>query len=95
MPTRILLTGFNPRRWERIADRLTTDYDLLQSERDWTPAERAAYTAAVSSPFEPFSLFSSLLRRVQATAGPGPINGTDAWHSVGGSFRLETTDGPP
>ncbi|MFG2713431.1 hypothetical protein ACGFX2_23145 [Streptomyces goshikiensis] len=95
MPARILLTGFNPRWWERIAERLNTDYGLLQSERDWTPTERAAYTAAVSSPFEPPSLFSALLRRIRATAGPGPVNGTAAWHSVGGSFRLEATDGPP
>ncbi|MGW8780216.1 hypothetical protein ACWGNM_19460, partial [Streptomyces sp. NPDC055796] len=36
-----------------------------------------------------------LLRRIRATAGTGPFNGTDAWHAVGGSFRLETTDGPP
>ncbi|MFI5619723.1 hypothetical protein [Streptomyces sp. NPDC051567] len=56
--------------------------------------ERAAYTAAGSSPFEPPSLFPPLLRRIRATAGPGPVNGTAAWHSVGGSFRLETTDGP-
>ncbi|MFL4909388.1 hypothetical protein ACJ6WF_40950 [Streptomyces sp. MMS24-I2-30] len=94
-PARITLTGFNPRWWERIADRLTADYGLLQSEPDWTPTERAAYTAAVSSPFEPPSLFSPLLRRIRATAGTGPFNGTDAWHAVGGSFRLETTDGPP
>lgn len=93
-PARILLTGFNPHWWERIADRLTTDYDLLQSEMDWTPTERAAYTAAFGSPFEPPTLFSSLLRRIRATAGPGPVNGTDAWHSVGNSFRLEATDGP-
>ncbi|MFJ6053614.1 hypothetical protein [Streptomyces sp. NPDC092307] len=95
MPARILLTGFNPRWWERIAERLNTNYGLLQSERDWTPTERAAYTAAVRSPFEPPSLLSPLLRRIRATAGIGPFNGTDAWNSVGGSFRLETTDGPP
>ncbi|MFE0773337.1 hypothetical protein [Streptomyces sp. NPDC058861] len=95
VPGRILLSGFNPRWWERIADRLTTDYGLLQKEPGWTPAERAAYASAVSSPFEPPSLFSPLLRRIRATAGPGPFNGTDAWYAVGGSFRLETTDGPP
>ncbi|MFI6730133.1 hypothetical protein [Streptomyces atratus] len=95
MPARIALTGFNPHWWERITDRFTTDYyDLLQHEPDWTPAERAAHTAAVTSPFEPASLFSPLLRRIRAMAGPGPINGTDAWSSIGG-FRLETTDGPP
>ncbi|MFK0223308.1 hypothetical protein ACIQWN_34630, partial [Streptomyces vinaceus] len=38
-PSSILLTGFNPRWWERIADRLTTDYGLLQQEPDWTPTE--------------------------------------------------------
>lgn len=49
MPARILLTGFNPRWWERSADRLTSDYDLFQNEPDWTPTERDAYTAVVSS----------------------------------------------
>ncbi|MFE5885505.1 hypothetical protein [Streptomyces hydrogenans] len=95
MPTRILLTGFNPRWWKRVADRLNSDYDLLQKKPGWTPTERAAYTAAVSSACQPPSLFSPLLRRIRATAGPGPFNGTDAWRAVGGSFRLETTDGPP
>ncbi|MEU3401355.1 hypothetical protein [Streptomyces filamentosus] len=95
MPARILLTGFNPRWWERVADRLTSDYDLLQKEPDWTSTERDAYTAVVSSSWQPPSIFSPLLRRIRATAGPGPFNGTDAWRAVGcSSFRLETTDGP-
>uniref|UniRef100_UPI002F90D842 hypothetical protein n=1 Tax=Streptomyces sp. NBC_01592 TaxID=2975889 RepID=UPI002F90D842 len=95
MPARIVLTGFNPRWWERIAHRFTTDhYDMLQHEPDWTPAERADHTATVTSPFEPAPLFSPLLRRIRATAGPGPVNSTDAWSSIGG-FRLETIDGPP
>ncbi|MFI5987688.1 hypothetical protein ACIBEA_43375 [Streptomyces sp. NPDC051555] len=94
-PARILLTGFNPRWWERIAERLTTNYGLLQQEPDWTPTERTAYTAIVNSPYESPSIFSPLLRRIRATASPGPFNGTDAWYSGGGSFRLETTDGPP
>jgi hypothetical protein len=91
----ILLTGFNPRWWERIVDHLATNYDLLQTESDWTPEERAAYTAAAATPFEPPSIYSPLLRRIRATAGPGPVNSTDAWHALGGGVRLETTDGPP
>ncbi|WP_189710695.1 hypothetical protein [Streptomyces anandii] len=39
-------------------------------------------------------IFSPLLRRIRATAGPGKINATDPWSSMGG-FRLEATDGPP
>jgi hypothetical protein len=95
MPASILLTGFNPRWWERITNRLATTYDLLQDHQDWTPEERAAYTAAAAAPFDPPSIYSPLLRRIRATAGPGPINSTDAWHAVGGGVRLETTDGPP
>lgn len=94
MPARILLTGFNLRWWERVADRLTIDYDLLQQEPGWTPTERAAYTADLSYPFQPSSIFSPLPRHIRATVGPSPFNGTDAWRAVGGSFRLETTDGP-
>jgi hypothetical protein len=95
MPARIMLTGFNPRWWERIVGRLTKDYDnLLRGEPDWTPVERAAYAATAASLHAPASLFSNLLRRIRATAGPGEINGTDAWSALKG-FRLETTDGPP
>ncbi|MER5561171.1 hypothetical protein ABT071_21460 [Streptomyces sp. NPDC002506] len=94
MPACIVLTGFNPRWWERILNRLTPDYGLFNDVPDWTPLERAAYSAALELSFEPAAPFSSLLRRIRATAGPGPINGTDAWSSMGG-FRLETTDGPP
>ncbi|MFF8994061.1 hypothetical protein ACF09H_29870 [Streptomyces sp. NPDC014983] len=95
MPASILLTGFNPRWWDRVVDRLAPDYELLQSMPDWTPEERAAYSANTASPCDPPSIYSPLLRRIRATAGPGPVNGTDAWHAVGGSVRLETTDGPP
>jgi hypothetical protein len=90
----ILLTGFNPHWWDRIVDRLT-DYDLLQPKPDWTSEERAAYAASAASPCDPPSIYSPLLRRIRATAGPGPINSTDAWHAVSGDVRLETTDGPP
>ncbi|MER5297428.1 hypothetical protein ABT382_36265 [Streptomyces pharetrae] len=31
-PARTLITGYNPRWWERITDRLTAHYDLLQQE---------------------------------------------------------------
>ncbi|MEU7160361.1 hypothetical protein [Streptomyces chrestomyceticus] len=94
-PARIALTGFNPRWWERIADRLKQDYPLLQKQPDWTPQERAAYTVTVASAREPEQLFSPLFRRIHATASPGPINSTDAWHNGGATFRLEATDGPP
>ncbi|WP_223778811.1 hypothetical protein [Streptomyces sp. 135] len=95
MPTSILLTGFNPHWWDRVVNRLAPDYDLLQPKPDWTPEERTAYAAAIASPCDPPSIYSPLLRRIRATAGPGPINSTDAWHAVGGNVRLETTDGPP
>lgn len=95
MPASILLTGFNPHWWQRVVDRLAPDYDLLQHKPDWTPEERAAYAAAAASPCDPPSIYSPLLRRIRATAGPGTINSTDAWHAVGGDVRLETTDGPP
>ncbi|MCT9093927.1 hypothetical protein N4G70_34480 [Streptomyces sp. ASQP_92] len=94
MPANIVLTGFNPRWWERIIGRLAPDYGLFNDEPGWTSLESAAYSAALTLPFEPPSLFSPLLRRICATAGPGPINATDAWSSMGG-IRLETTDGPP
>ncbi|MCL3998202.1 hypothetical protein [Streptomyces lavenduligriseus] len=94
MPASILLTGFSPHQWDRIVDRLT-DYNLLQPRPDWAPEERAAYAAAAATPYEPPSIYSPLLRRVRATAGPGPVNGTDAWQALGHGVRLETTDGPP
>lgn len=93
-PARIMLTGFNPRWWERIVGRLAENYDdQLHGAPDWTSVERAAHAATASSRYAPARLFSALLRRVRATAGPGDINGTDAWKAVKG-FRLETTDGP-
>ncbi|WP_369181018.1 hypothetical protein [Streptomyces mutabilis] len=95
MPASILLTGFNPHWWQRVIDRLAPDYDLLQHKPDWTPEERAAYAAAAASPCDPPSIYSPLLRRIRATAGPDTISSTDAWHAVGGDVRLETTDGPP
>ncbi|MFI8880247.1 hypothetical protein [Streptomyces sp. NPDC055243] len=98
MPARIRLTGFHPRWWKRIVDRLPHEYGdtLLHNEPDWTPVERAAYAATASSlsPRAPASVFSDLLRRIRATAGPGEINATDAWRAFKG-FRMETTDGPP
>ncbi|WP_331731513.1 hypothetical protein [Kitasatospora sp. NBC_01300] len=39
-------------------------------------------------------LASALLRRIRATAGPGPVNATDAW-STGDTLRVEATNGPP
>ncbi|MFF2518877.1 hypothetical protein [Streptomyces sp. NPDC058086] len=93
-PARILLTGFNPRWWERVTDLLRDDYQLLQDQSDWSPDERATHTAASAFPVKAAPIFSPLLRRIRATAGPGEINATDAWSSMGG-FRLEVTDGPP
>ncbi|MEV2236112.1 hypothetical protein AB0H69_47250 [Streptomyces phaeochromogenes] len=93
-PARILLTGFNPRWWERVTELLRDDYQLLQGQPEWTPDERATHTATRTHPVQPALIFSPLLRRIRATAGPGKVNATDAWSSMGG-FRLETTDGPP
>ncbi|MBH1934534.1 hypothetical protein I5Q34_09575 [Streptomyces sp. AV19] len=95
LPARIVLTRFNPRWWERVTTRMQRDYQLLQGEPDWTPDEHAAHTATSASALEPAGLLSPLLRRIRATAGPGPVNSTDAWHCVGNDFRLETADGPP
>ncbi|NEA20662.1 hypothetical protein [Streptomyces halstedii] len=96
MPTQITLTGFPARWWDRITDRMHRDYDghLLQPHPGWTPDERAAYDADSGWPFPPGSVFSPLLRRIRATAGPGTVNSTDAWSS-GGGYRMEATDGPP
>ncbi|MEV7817378.1 hypothetical protein AB0P05_43080 [Streptomyces flaveolus] len=95
MPASILLTGFNLRWWDRVVNRLTPYYNLLQPKPHWTPEERAAYAAAAASPCDPPSIYSPLLRRIRATAGSGTVNSTDAWHAAGGDVRLETTDGPP
>ncbi|MBV1957268.1 hypothetical protein ACFT43_23180 [Streptomyces albidoflavus] len=96
MPTRITLTGFPARWWNRITDRMHRDYDgyLLQSYPEWTRDERAAYDADSGWPFPPGPVSSPLLRRIRATAGPGQVNSTDAWSSDGG-YRMEATDGPP
>ncbi|MFJ9265230.1 hypothetical protein ACIRP4_33775 [Streptomyces bacillaris] len=96
MPARITLTGFPARWWDRITDRMHRDYDgrLLQPHPGWTPGERAAYDVDSGWPFPPGPVFSPLLRRIRATAGPGAVNSTDAWSSDGG-YRMEATDGPP
>lgn len=95
MPTRITLTGFPARWWDRITDRMHRDYGhLLQPHPGWTPEERAAYDADTGWPYPPGPVFSPLLRRIRATAGPGTVNSTDAWTSDGG-YRMEATDGPP
>jgi len=95
MPASILLAGFNSHWWDRAVNHLAPDYDLLQPKPDWTPEERAAYAALAASPCDPPSIYSPLLHRIRATAGPGPVNSTDAWHAVGGNVRLEKPDGPP
>ncbi|MFD0381428.1 hypothetical protein ACFQ2B_00350 [Streptomyces stramineus] len=58
LPARIVLTGFNPRWWERIATRMNDNYELLQDQPDWTPAEHDAHTAPSTSAMEPAGLFS-------------------------------------
>ncbi|MET8816067.1 hypothetical protein ABZW47_29190 [Streptomyces sp. NPDC004549] len=90
----VLLRGFNPRWWDRIADRREGVYGSLLRHADWTGVEQAAYTAQVAHPFEPSALLSPLFRRIRLTAGPGPVNSTDTWTFKKG-VRLETTDGPP
>uniref|UniRef100_UPI002F91064D hypothetical protein n=1 Tax=Streptomyces sp. NBC_01553 TaxID=2975877 RepID=UPI002F91064D len=95
MPTRITLIGFPARWWDRITDRMHHDYDnFLQPQPGWTLDERAAYDAYTRWPYPPGPVFSPLLRRIRATAGPGTVNSTDAWTSDGG-YRMEATDGPP
>lgn len=94
MPVRILLTGFDPAVWEREAASLREAGYPLLDEAGWTSIEQDAYRRAAASRPDVFSLLSSLLRRIRATAGPGPVNSTDAWPTHGG-IRLETTDGPP
>lgn len=89
----IVLTGFNRHWWDRIASRLETDYDVLFTRPQWTNTERAAETLVQASGFEAPELLSPLLRRIRATAGPGPLNNTVIWHS-GCGFRMETTYGP-
>ncbi|WP_306339733.1 hypothetical protein [Streptomyces sp. AS13] len=87
----ILLRGFSPGRWERIAAKREGAYGSLLRQSGWTPVEKAAYDAPTT---EPFGTLSALLRRIRATAGAGPVNSTDVWTS-GRGLRLETTDGPP
>ncbi|MGW4725364.1 hypothetical protein [Streptomyces sp. NPDC004291] len=87
----ILLRGFSPGKWERIAAKSEGIYGSLLRRPDWTPVEKAAYDAQT---IESFGTLSSLLRRIRATAGTGPVNSTDVWTSDRG-LRLETTDGPP
>jgi hypothetical protein len=80
--------------WEHEADGLRAYGYPLLDQPAWTPHESVAYHRTVSSRLESSWLLSPLLRRIRATAGPGPVNGIDAWPTTGG-FRLETTDGPP
>ncbi|GCB53522.1 hypothetical protein [Streptomyces sp. NL15-2K] len=94
MAAAIVLSGFNPRWWERIADRREEAYGPLLRQAHWTAAEQAAYDAHAACPRDPSALLSPLLRRIRVTAGPGPVNSTDTWTS-GKGIRLETTDGPP
>lgn len=96
VPARITLTGFPARWWDRITDRMHRNCDgrLLQPHPCWAPGERAAYDIDSGWPFPPGPVFSPLLRRIRATAGPGRVNSTDAWSSDGG-YRMEATDGPP
>ncbi|MET8816426.1 hypothetical protein ABZW47_31050 [Streptomyces sp. NPDC004549] len=93
MTAAVVLRGFNPRWWDRIAERREGCGSLLR-HADWTAVEQAAYAAQTAHPSDPYELLSSLFRRIRLTAGPGPVNSTDAW-TFGKGVRLETTDGPP
>ena len=90
----MFLSGFNPRRWERIAGRREDHYGSLLRQPDWTAVEEAAYAAWAAYPRDASALLSPLLHRIRATAGPEPVNSTDIW-TTGNGVRLETTDGPP
>ncbi|MGC0405243.1 hypothetical protein RKD27_007887 [Streptomyces sp. SAI-126] len=89
----VLLTGVRLRSWQRCAEALVQrDPDgALFTANDWRPAERAAHEFVGDS-----AVGSALLRRIRATAGPGPCNGTDVWRTAigGGSWEVEMTDGP-
>ncbi|WDG33290.1 hypothetical protein N7925_35665 [Streptomyces sp. CA-278952] len=85
----ILLRGFHPGRWERIAAKSEGLYGSLLRAPDWTSVEKATYEAQTT---QQFGTLSSLLRRIRATAGAGPVNSTDVWTSCRG-LRLETDDG--
>ncbi|MFB6534869.1 hypothetical protein ACFCY8_18110 [Streptomyces noursei] len=91
---RLLLTGFPAHWWDRVTQRVQYNYTALFTRPVWTPIEQAAYATLRASALEPPLIGSPLLRRIRATAGPGPVNSTDAWTTLGG-IRLETTDGPP
>ncbi|MER6734670.1 hypothetical protein [Streptomyces puniciscabiei] len=93
-PAQIILTGFVPRWWDRVVRRMHAEYQDLLQQPGWTSLERAAHEAEVASRFQPGGLFSPLLRRIRATAGPGPLNAASTWHA-GPHFCLESTDGPP
>lgn len=71
-----------------------THYQSFLQQPGWTALERAAYEATASSRLEPPGLFSPLLRRIRATAGPGPVNSTDAWSTMAPSVSKPPTERP-
>ncbi|WP_326613837.1 hypothetical protein OHA57_00360 [Streptomyces anulatus] len=59
----VLLRGFSPGRWERIAAKREGAYGSLLRRPGWTPVEKAAYDAPAT---EPFGALSALLPRIRA-----------------------------
>ncbi|KUL23313.1 hypothetical protein ADL12_40325 [Streptomyces regalis] len=95
----VLLKGFDPRWWERIARRIyeREPRTAVFVESDWSRRERAAGRASRESSVMDPAIASALLRRVRATCGLGEANGTDVWCSAIGHetfWTLEATDGP-
>jgi hypothetical protein len=99
-PVDVRLTGFNPRWWQRIADKLyheRTGAQAVFAHRRWSAIEREAVAAyRRAGTLHDARVGSALLRRIRATAGTGRANGTDIWTTrLGGmQWTLETTDGP-
>ncbi len=88
MAAAILLSGFNPRWWERIADRREDLYGPLLRHTDWTDVERAAYDAQAACPREASAFLSPCCSAVsvrppalgRSTAPtPGPAATVSAW----------------
>ncbi|MFJ1708530.1 hypothetical protein [Kitasatospora sp. NPDC088346] len=92
--TLLSLGGFPTRWWPRAAAAVHRWRPEAYTGAHWHAAEQAARAAQRTSALHPTTLLSPLLRRVRATAGPGPVNATDAWDAIGG-LRLEALDGPP
>ncbi|NMI55926.1 MULTISPECIES: hypothetical protein [unclassified Streptomyces] len=90
----IRLHGFSPGWWERAATRRRREYAGSTFDTPhWTEHESRAHQLTQEAGWEPAGLLSPLLRRIRATAGDGPFNGTSVWFNEV-ALRLETTHGP-